>query len=223
MGFTDRDVHSRISEELAWEPGLRNDDIAVGVREGVVTLSGFVDHYSDKIAAERSVGRVKGVKAIVDDLHVKLPDDAVRPDPDLARAVLDALEWNVAVPHERIRVTVDRGWITLAGQVNLAFQREAAERAVRYLHGVRGVFNQITLTPRTGSAEVKQRIKAALHRSIELEADRITVEVDGSKAILGGTVRSYPELKDALRAARNAPGITEVETRLGVADTLAAE
>jgi osmotically-inducible protein OsmY len=222
MVYTDKDIQKDITDELAWEPSLRNDDIAVGVREGVVTLGGFVDSYGDKSKAERVAGRVKGVKAVADELEVKLPTGSERADPDVARAALDALQWNISVPHDRIQVKVEKGWLTLEGQVDWYYQKQAAERAVRYLRGVRGVFNLITLSARTTPRDVKKRIKDALHRGVEFDAERITVEVEGSKAILEGTVRSYAEMKDAARAARNAPGITEVDNRLAITSAFAS-
>ena len=222
MVYADKDIQKNISDELGWEPSLRNDDIAVGVREGVVTLGGFVDSYADKSKAERVAGRVKGVKAVADELEVKLPSGSERADPDVARAALDALQWNISVPHDRIQVKVEKGWLTLEGQVDWFYQKQAAERAVRYLRGVRGVFNLITLSARTTPRDVKKRIKDALHRGVEFDAEHITVEVEGSKAVLQGTVRSYAEMKDAARAARNAPGITEVDNRLAITDAFAS-
>jgi osmotically-inducible protein OsmY len=216
MSSTDQKIQQDISDELSWEPSLRNDDIAVGIRDGVVTLGGFVDSYADKSKAERAAGRVKGVKAVANELAVKLPTSAERADPDIARAALDALQWNIAVPHERIQVKVEKGWLTLEGEVDWFYQKQAAERAVRYLRGVRGVSDFITLSVRTSPRDVKKRIKDALHRGAEFDAEHIKVEVEGNKAILDGTVRSYTELKDAARAARNAPGITEVDNRLMV-------
>jgi osmotically-inducible protein OsmY len=213
---SDSDIQKDIVRELNWEPSLQNDDIAVGVRDGVVTLAGFVDSYADKWTAERVAGRVKGVKAVANDIEVKLPASASRPDPDIARAALDALKWNVSVPHERIKVKVEKGWLTLEGDVDWYYQKEAAERAVRYLTGVQGVSNLITVKARPTPTDVKEKIKETLQRGAEFDADRITVEVEGSKAILRGTVRSYAEMRDAERAARNAPGITEVENRLTV-------
>lgn len=222
MVYADKDIQKNITDELSWEPSLRNDDIAVGVRDGVVTLGGFVDSYADKSKAERVAGRVKGVRALADELEVKLPTGSERADPDLARAAIDALQWNIAVPHDRIRVKLEKGWLTLEGQVDWYYQKQAAERAVRYLRGVRGVSNLITLSARTTPRDVKKRIKDALHRGVEFDAEHITVEVEGSKAVLEGTVRSYAEMKDAARAARNAPGITEVVNRLAITSAFAS-
>jgi osmotically-inducible protein OsmY len=156
------------------------------------------------------------VKAVANDLSVKLPSSSERPDPDIARAAVDALKWNIAVPADRIQIKVDKGWVTLEGDVDWHFQREAAERAIRSLTGVKGITNLITVRARPTPADVKQKIKEALERGAQFDADRITVEVDGNRAILKGTVRSYAEKRDAERAARNAPGITDVDNRLTV-------
>jgi osmotically-inducible protein OsmY len=221
MTYSDSELQRDITAELKWDPSLRDDDIAVGVREGIVTLGGFVDSYAEKGMAERAAGQVKGVKAIANELEVRVPGPFTRSDPEIAGAARQALEWNVAVPHDRIQITVEKGWITLTGQVEVYYQKETAERAVRYLKGVRGVSNLITLAVHTTPRDVQQRIKATLHRAAELDADRIGVEITANKATLTGTVRSYAELKDAERAARNAPGITEVENHLAISGALA--
>jgi osmotically-inducible protein OsmY len=220
---SDVEIQADVVAELRWEPGLRDDDIAVGVRDGVVTLAGFVDSYADRWRAERAASRVRGVRAVANDIAVKLPRGLERTDPELARAVLNALEWNTLVPHDRIKVTVDRGWVTLEGDVDYYYQAEEAERAVRTLTGVKGVTNLITVRARRPTPEdVKREIREALERSAELDADRITVDVDGGKVILKGTIRSYAELREAERAARNAPGVTEVENRLTVDPSIPA-
>lgn len=213
---TDLEIQKDVVAELKWEPSLRDDDIAVGVRDGVVTLAGFVDSYADKWTAERVASKVKGVKAIANDLEVKRPSGSARPDPDIAHAAVDALKWNIAVPQDRIQVKVEKGWLTLEGDVDWYYQKEAAERAVRYLTGIKGVSNLITVRARPTPSDVKQRIRQALERGAEFDAERISVELQGNKAILRGTVRSYAELRDAERAARNAPGVTEVENKLTV-------
>jgi osmotically-inducible protein OsmY len=214
--MTDNDIQKDIIAELKTEPNLRDDDIAVGVRDGVVTLAGFVDSYADKWRAERVVSKVRGVKAVVNDVEVKLPSHARRPDPELARAAVNALQWNILVPHDKIQVIVEDGWITLRGEVPWFYQREEAERAVRNLAGVKGVSNLITVALSPTPTDVKQRITESLQRAAQFDADRITVEVQDHRAILRGTVRSYTEMRDAERAARKAPGITEVENHLTV-------
>ena len=213
---TDADMQRDVTNELKWEPSLRDDDVAVAVRDGVVTLAGFVDSYVDKWKAERVASRVRGVKAVANNLEVKLPSSSRRTDPEIARAAVDALQWNVSVPKDRIKVRVENGWVTLEGDVDWYYQREAADRAVRNLTGVKGVTNLITVKALPTPSDVKQRIKEALQRGAQFDADRITVEVDGHRAVLRGTVRSYAEMRDAERAARNAPGITEVENRLTI-------
>ena len=145
MVRSDTDIQKDLIAELHWEPSLRDDDIAVGVRDGVVTLAGFVDSYADKWRAERVASRVKGIRAVANDLEVKLPSSSQRPDPDIARAVLDALRLNISVPADRIKVKVEKGWVSLEGEVDWYYQREAAERSVRYLTGVKGVSNLITV------------------------------------------------------------------------------
>lgn len=208
---TDPEVQADVLAELRWEPSLANDDIAVSVRDGVVTLAGFADSWADRWKAERVASRVQGVKGVANDIKVKLPSSSERPDPDLAHAAVDALKWNVLVPDDRIRVKVSNGWLTLEGEVDWYYQMEEAERAVRKLKGVKGVTNLVTVAVRPASWDVKEKIRNALERGAELDADRIRVEVEGSRVILSGTVRSYAERRDAERAARNAPGVTEVE------------
>lgn len=219
---TDQEIQQDITAELKWEPALRDDDIAVAVRDGVVTLAGYVDSFTEKWTAERVASRVKGVKGIANDLEVRLPSSSQRPDPDIAHAAVDALKWNLSVPQDRVKVKVEKGWLTLEGDVDWYYQKEAAERSVRQLTGIRGVSNLITVRVRAAPSDVKQKIKDALRRGAEFDAEHITVDIQGQKAILRGTVRSYAEIRDAERAARNAPGVSEVENRLVVDPTIYA-
>jgi osmotically-inducible protein OsmY len=216
MVRSDADIQKDVVDELRWDPALKDDDIAVAVREGVVTLAGYVPSYVDKWRAERIVERIRGVRAIVNDLEVRLPSSSERADPDIARAAVDALKWNISVPHDRIKVKVEKGWVTLEGDVDYSYQREEAARVVRSLTGVKGVTNLITVKTPAAPTDVKQKIMEALRRAAEFDASHINVEVQGNKVILTGTVRSYAEWKDAERAARNAPGISEVENRLTI-------
>jgi len=216
MVRSDNDILKDVIAALQFEPGLRNDDIAVSVREGVVTLAGFVDSYAEKWKAERAAARVKGVRAVANDLEVKLPASSQRPDPELARAVADALKWNVLVPHERIKAAIDHGWVTLEGDVDWFYQKEEAEKTVRNLTGVKGITNLITVYEQPVPNDVKQRIRDALERAAAIDADRVNVEVDGHKVILRGTVASFAEAREAEQAARSAPGVTEVDNRLVV-------
>jgi osmotically-inducible protein OsmY len=213
---TDSDIQKDVFEELKWDPSLEDDDIAVSVRDGVVTLAGWVKSYADKWRSERVASNVKGVKAVANDLEVKLPASSNRTDPEIARAAIDALKWNIMVPADAIKVKVEKGWVTLEGEVNWYFQKEAAERTVRYLTGVKGVTSLIRVKQSPAPKDVKEKIKEALTRGAQFDAERITVDVNGSKVTLRGTVRSYAEFRDAERAARNAPGITEVENKLTV-------
>jgi osmotically-inducible protein OsmY len=218
MQRSDPEILQDIITELKAEPSLRDDDIGVSVRDGIVTLAGYVDSYLDRWKAERVASRVRGVRAIANDLEVKLPASSVRTDPDLARAGVQVLQWNIAVPADRIRVRVDKGWVTLEGEVDYYYQKEAAERAIRSVTGVRGISNLIMVRP-SGAArpdEIKRRIREALVRAAEIDADRITVEVEDGKVTLKGAVRSYAEMREAERAAANVAGVTEVENRLTV-------
>jgi osmotically-inducible protein OsmY len=214
--ISDSDILKDVVAEFKMEPSLRDDDIAVGVRDGVVTLAGYVDSYADKWRSERIASKVKGVKAVVNDLEVRLSASSQRPDPEIARAAVEALKWNILVPQDRIQVIVEDGWVTLNGEVDWYYQKEEAERTVRNLTGVKGVSNLITVAQKPTPTDVKKRITETLQRAAQFDAERITVEIDGHKAILKGTVRSYAELKDVERAVRNVSGIREVENHLTV-------
>lgn len=210
----DTELQQDVIEELQYEPSLENAEVAVSVRDGVATLAGYVDSFAQKYAAERAAERVTGVRVIVESLHVRLPSASTRADPDVAHAVLNALRWDVEVPHELIRAKVENGWVTLEGTVEWQFQRAAAERAVRYLTGVKGVTNLIGVKPSVTAAGVRAKIEEALRRSAELDAKNIVVETHETTVVLSGTVRSWSEKQDAERAAWAAPGVTAVEDRL---------
>lgn len=209
-------LQKKVLEALDWEPGLEAREIGVAANDGVVTLSGLVRSYADRFTAERVVKRLSGVKAMANDLEVRLPGDSHRSDGDLAAAAVRALEWDVNVPNDRIKVRIAGGWLTLEGQVEWQYQRQAAERAVLHLMGIRGVSNQLTLTPRITPVDLKNRIEAAFKRTAELEARKIRVETTGGKVILEGSVHSWAEREEAEDAVWAAPGVTVVEDRLGV-------
>jgi osmotically-inducible protein OsmY len=214
---TDTQIHRDVVDELRWEPKINEAEIGVAVKGGVVTLTGKVDTYSQKYAAERVVERVSGVRAIADDLHVRIAGDAQRTDTEIAHAALDALKWNSEVPAEKLTVKVENGFIVLEGKADWYYQKAAAERAVRYLVGVKGVIDRIIIAPKASTTEVKSKIESALKRSAELDAKRITVDASDGRVTLRGTVRSWAERKDAEYAAWSAPGVKEVDDELIVA------
>ena len=216
--MTDLELKRNVEAELSWEPMIKNAAaIGLRVKDGVVTLSGPVESYAEKLAAERAALRVTGVKAVVNDLEVKLPNSSERTDEDIARAAVNALEWTSGIPSDNIKVSVDNGWITLKGSVDWQYQRTAAEDAVRYLWGVKGVINLIEVKPVVSKTIVKEKIEEALKRDAELDAQRIQVEASGSKVILKGTVHSWFERQEAERVAWEAPGVTKVENQIAVA------
>jgi osmotically-inducible protein OsmY len=214
---TDIQLQQDVVEELRWDPRVSEKDIAIAVRDGVVTLGGNVDSYAQRIAAERDVEHVAGVKAIANDIEVKLRGDRQRTDADIAHAAVTALQWDIEVPEDAIQVKVDQGFITLEGKVDWYFQKAAAERAVRYLSGVKGVLNHIAIAPQVAKEDVTRKIKEALHRSADLEAGRITVEAAEGLVTLRGQVRSRTERAEMERAAWSAPGVTRVNDLTTVA------
>ena len=213
---TDAQIQSDVLAELKWDPRVQPNEIGVIVKNGVVTLTGWVDSYSKKWAAEDAAHRVRGVKAVANDIEVRLSSSTERNDADLAEAVVRALEWDALIPADKLDVTVSKGWVTLKGEVEWQFQKEDAERVVRRLAGVVGVTNLITVKPRVTPTELKEKIEKALLRSAETDAQRITVEVDGDAVILKGTVRSWAEREAAERAAWAAPGVASVDNRIAI-------
>jgi len=202
--------------ELKWEPSVSPNEIGVVVKDGVVTLTGWVDAYTKRWAAEDAAHRVRGVKAVANDIAVRLPTGDQRTDPDIAEAAIRALHWDAFVPADRIQVTVSKGWVTLKGEVDWQFQKQDAERAIRRLTGVKGVTNFITVKARPTPAELKKRIEDALIRTAQSDAHRITVDVQGEKVLLKGTVHSWAEKQEAERQAWAAPGVLAVENRITI-------
>ena len=213
---TDAAIQADVMAELKYEPRVLPNEIGVVVKDGIVTLTGWVETYTKKWAAEDAAYRVRGVKAVANDIEVRLPTTSQRTDADIAAAALRALEWDAFVPTDRIKVTVSNGWVTLAGDVDWQFQKQDAERVVRRLTGVRGVTNLVTVKPRATPTVIRERIEDALVRNAETDAERITVEVQGTKVILRGTVRSWAEREEAERAAWAAGGVTSVDNRITV-------
>jgi len=212
--YSDEQIQKDVLAELKWDARVQPNEVGVAVKDGVVTLTGWVDSYTKKWAAEEAAHRVRGVKAVANEIEVKLPSASERTDADIAAAAVRALEWDAFVSVDRLDVTVSKGWITLKGEVEWQYQKEDAERVVRRLAGVKGVTNLIIVKPRLTPAELKQKIEQALVRSAETDAQRITVDVQGTKVILIGMVRSLAEKEEAARTACLAPGVTSVENRI---------
>lgn len=214
---TDLQLQRDVLEELKFEPSIREAEIGVAAKGGVVTLTGFVDSYVEKFSAEQTAERVGGVKAVADEIKVKLSGAHQRSDTDLAHAVVNALRWDIQVPDDHIKATVEDGWIALDGEVEWQYQKWAAEGAVRNLTGVKGITNLLTVKPRRASTyEVGQKIKDSLRRHAERDADKITIEAKDGQVTLRGTVSSFAERQDAERAAWQAPGVTKVEDMIAV-------
>src|ERR1700731_2082450 len=217
MTKSDSEIERDVKEELKWEPGLPDAaDIAVSVKSGVVTLAGFVKSYTDKYEAEAAAKRVAGVFGVANDIQVRMPSIDERPDPEIARDAVAAIKGQLPISSENIKVIVKDGWVTLEGTVEGQYKKNTAETAVRRLKGVRGFINSIVLKPRAEPSDIKRKIQEAFRRSAEVDANRITVEANGSEVILKGTVRSWIEREEAERVAWAAPGVTKVEDRIVV-------
>lgn len=215
-GDIDANIQRDVQDELVWDGHVRPSEIGVAVTDGIVTLTGTVESYLARVAAQDAAHRVRGVRAVANEIKVQVPAFAERTDEDLARAAVEALAWDAAIPTGEVDVSVTDGWVTLTGEVDWPVQRDAAERAVHRLSGLRGISNQITVKPHPVPADVRKQIEQALTRSAEVDAKRIQIEIVGSVASLKGTVRSYIEKHAAERAALLAPGITAVENDIQI-------
>ncbi len=213
---SDVEIRDDVLDELVWQPNIDETQIGVIVEDGIVTLSGVVDNFSKKMAAEKAVKNVKGVKAVALDIDVKYGAEFKKTDKEIAKAVVDAFDWNSSIPENDIKVKVENGWVYLSGEVPYAYQKKAAKNAVDGLLGVKGVSNSIIIKNNIKPFEVKDRIKKAFQRMATLDADGITLTTEGHTVTLRGKVHSIKEKEDAETAAYNAPGVYDVKNELKI-------
>lgn len=214
---TSEELQQDVMAEIKWEPQLYNvaNEIGVSVKDGVVTLSGVVDTYAKKLAAERAAQRVSGVKVVAVDLEVKVPTSIMKTDTEIALAIRNALLWNSNVTEDKIEVKVDKGWVTLDGTVEWEFERRSAKEAIDELAGIRGITNNIVVKAREiNEKDIKKKINAAFHRSATIDSSSIRVEVTGNTITLFGTVRSWAEKEEAEKVAWASPGVFNVENKI---------
>jgi len=214
--MSDIALRQHILNELEFEPSLDAAHIGVGVEDGVVTLTGYVHSFAEKAIAEQAVARVKGVRALAQELQVRYPQNKKTDDDQIAKRALKIIAWDTTVPDDKMKIKVQNGWITLSGEVEWSYQKTGAEEAVRKLSGVIGVTNLITVRPHADVRNVKYRIEEALKRNAQLEAKEIRVTVDGGKVTLEGNVPAWHERAVAEKAAWSAPGVSAVEDRIQV-------
>ena len=213
---TDKQLQTSVQAELNWEPSISAAHIGVAARDGVVTLTGHVTTYAEKHAAEKATGRVKGVKAVAEELEVRLPFETKRTDEEIAASAIDRLAWDVSVPSDAVKIRVEKGWVTLTGQVDWNFQKEAANQDLRRLFGVVGVSDHVTIKPRADAANISHDITLALHRSWLFDRNNIAVSAEGGRVRLSGTVPTFEDKQVAAWTAWAAPGVTGVDNDIAV-------
>ncbi len=216
MKKTDSQLQHDVMAELEWEPAVDHADIGVAVNDGVVTLSGYVKNFTEKLAAEKAVRRVAGVRAIAEEIKVRLASDSKLADHEIAKRILDMIAWTVSIPNDAVKVKVEHGWVTLSGTVDWYFQSNEARKAAAKVSGVVGVSNLIEVKQHPAPADVKDRIVSAFKRQADLDAAAVTVITDGGTVKLSGKVHAWNERSIAERAAWSAPGVTRVEDHLTV-------
>jgi osmotically-inducible protein OsmY len=214
---SDSQLQRDVIAELEWDPSLDHEAIGVSVAAGVVALNGYVKSYAEKLAAERAVQRVAGVRGIAEELKVRVASDPKTADHEIAKRILDIFSWNVLIPEERIQVKVENGWVTLSGSVTWNYQREEARKAAGVITGVKGISNNVAVSHQPTTADVRHRIEAAFDRQAELDAGAVTIAIEDNTVKLGGMVKSWRERQIAEDAAWAAPGVTRVEDHIGLA------
>jgi osmotically-inducible protein OsmY len=213
---TDSNLRGDVEKELEWDPRFDARDIGVAVKGGVVTLSGHVRSFAERWSAQNAAQSVGGVKAIANEIDVKLPATGQRSDTELAEMALNALRMNISVPAADIKLAVNEGWVTLSGQVGFWYQKQEAETTLRHIQGVKGISNDIRLRPSVSATDVKNHIEDAFRRHAQLDADKIRVKVADGIVTLEGEVQSWRERNDAEVAVWAAPGVTTVQDKLTI-------
>lgn len=214
--MSDRTLKQAVEDELEWEPSIDAEHIGVTAEDGVVTLTGHVGSYSEKFTAEKAAKRVKGVRAIAQEIEIRFPNDKKTSDDQIAKRALDIIAWDSTIPEDKVQVKVQGGFVTLSGQVDWHYQRADAEYAVRKLAGIKGLSNEILIKPRAQASDVKQLIETALKRNAEWEAGSIKVSVLNGRVTLDGKVKAWYERDLAERTAWSAPGVISVEDHISI-------
>ena len=213
---TDAQLQQEVRNELKWEPSVNEAAIGITVKDGAVTLSGYVDSFGEKRAAECSVAKLSDVKAIADEIEVRLPASGRHEDADIAREAANILAWNTFVPRDCVKVIVEKAWVRLTGEVAMWYQKWSAETAIRNIAGIRGITNEIGIKPAAQAYDVRASIEDAIERNARLDSRHISVEAKGNKVVLGGKVRSWLEREEAQIAAFSSPGVTSVDNNITV-------
>lgn len=213
---TNEQLQRDVMDELKWDPMIAASEIGVAVKDGIVTLSGYVDNYSKKYAAEKAAKRINGVVAVAEDIEVRFNKAGRHDDTAIAEAILNAFKWSNLVPESKLKVKVDDGWVTLEGTVDWQFQKDAAYKTIRDIEGVKSIINSIKLKPRLEKDDVEKTIRQALHRRANVNADNIRVYTEGSKVILSGKASTWNERREVEKAVWSSPGVIEVEDNIDI-------